>query len=264
MLRLHRCRRCLVASLSKGYAVKPRAFTLVELLTVAVIMIILMAIAVIPIRSMMRNNSQKQATNQTTALLANARAQALQQGRVIGFVMFEESTGSGTQTAMQMIVEDRDQRQYSPPNAPPILNTVFVALNSQRHYVPRGVRIAGLLDNAGRPVVTGDASASENRSRVVLFDSRGHLLLRSGIAAPASAAYADWKLAAPEDVDIDPATGDSIPSMRGASSPGFLIYSAADYNAKGFTPATQGAAAAWIQQNADILVINAYTGNIIR
>lgn len=238
-----------------------RAFTLVELLVVLGIMVLLMAITIAPIKSMSRNNSQKQAVNQLTALIAHARSTALQRGRVYGVVFFEDTTKGQAQTSAQFIREDPNQAQYAPT-----INKIFIEDSSERQHFPRGVRLAAISDNPARQLVTGDATAAEARSRVVLFDSKGQLILHSGIAAPTTANYADWKLAAPADYDTDPSTGESIPSLKGQSTPGFVVFNKTEYDSKGFTNSTtdQDAAASWLKQNGDLVVINAYTGNVIR
>jgi prepilin-type N-terminal cleavage/methylation domain-containing protein len=97
---------------------RPRAFTLIELLVVIVVMVILMAITMPAIKSLTRNNNQKQAVNQITAMLANARSNAIATGRQTGVVFYEEtaanvSPANPNQTAAQMITEDPNQAQYA-------------------------------------------------------------------------------------------------------------------------------------------------------
>jgi hypothetical protein len=102
------------------------------------------------------------------------------------------------------------------------------------------------------------------QSRVVLFNSKGQMIWRNGIARPDLGsgaagtyprAYGDWKLTTKRG---DPADG--------VSSPALVVFSKADYGeyVKGIGTPTEQQKSTWIQQNADVLVVNSYTGNIVR
>ena len=254
-----------------------RGFSLVELLVVLFIIIIVMAIGAPAMKSMLRGNAQSQAVNLIRAQLSAARAIAISQHRQAGVVFFEENSVASSsgkkdfapaantgQTAMQLIVEDTNLTG-STANG-----TIFVYYSRERQYLPTGIRVAALNDDPGKQVMTGDNTAGT--SRVVVFDANGQMILRNGIhhpnpgsrPAPGSDpypyAYGDWL---PNCVNV----GD--PDNCGVSSPAVLVFSMNDFKDYVNNNTHTGAQldidkANWVQQHSDVLIVNAYTGNLIR
>lgn len=241
---------------------KRKAFTLVELLVVIVVMVILIGIMLPVIKGMTRNNNRKQAVNLVTTMIAQARGIAIKEGRQAGVIFFEESAQyanprNPNQTCMQFIVEDRNQAQYAKRPE----NTVFIHHSTARQYFPLGIMVGVLNDDPAKMVMTG--SGSGGQSRVILFDSKGQMILRNGIARPDLGsgaagtyprAYGDWKLTTKAGDPFD-----------GVSSPGLMIFGKKDYEQfLSLGTPTDQQKSDWIQQNTDVLIVNAITGNIIR
>src|SRR5665647_3820610 len=84
---------------------RPRAagFTIIELVVVIAIMIILMAVTMPAIKSLTRNNNQKQAVNLLTSLIANAHAMALQTHMPAGLIVYEDPSTKGQNSAQLVI-----------------------------------------------------------------------------------------------------------------------------------------------------------------
>jgi hypothetical protein len=88
-----------------------------------------------------------------------------------------------------------------------------------------------------------------------MFDGNGQMVLRNGLAEdPTLIAAGDtsagaWNL-----------NGASTLS-NGVSSPGLVVFNVNDYNAAKAGGATL---ATWLPGNSDVLIVNAYTGNLIR
>jgi len=234
-----------------------RAFTLIELLVVIGIIVVLVTMMLPAIKSLTKSNDQSQAVNVVRSMLASARSIAISQHRQAGVVFFEESQTysspyNGGQTAMQLFVEDFNQLQYS---GIPSGGTVFVLYSPARQYLPAGIKL-GTLADAGN-VETGDgASSLTDGTRAIVFDANGNLVVRTGLCVPPLGsgakgtypfAYGDWNFFAP------PATVGSYPS-----SPGFFIYSKAEYDA------FNGDKVIWIKQHADVVIVNANTGGVFQ
>lgn len=262
----------------------PRGFTLIELLTVIAIIVLLAGLSFPAIRSMTKSNDQSQSVNVVQAMVTSARNIAVTQRRMAGVVFFEEtpqnaSPANTLQTAMQLIVEDYDQRRdgtgsdttlnYSRGGgkfAVDVGMTVFVAYNRERQYLPKGIRIATLSDSSN-VVRMNEQQDAGSRARVVIFDADGQVLLRGFLTAPDPAlgaqqagqyprAYADWGFLKPSD-NVQLGTG-----LNAYSSPGFFIYNQSDFESASL--ANDSARAQWLINHADVLVVNTYTGNVNR
>jgi type II secretory pathway pseudopilin PulG len=225
---------------------------------------LLSALAMPAVSAMNKSNSRAQAVNQVRALFAAARSMAMAQHRMVGVVFFEETSKyarpvHGGQTAMQIFAEAFDQASYNPAAG----NTVFVALGGSRDYLPAGIKLAVLNDDAARGVTTGDeSSATVGRTRAVLFDATGRVISRHGLARP----------------DLDTAQPGAYPwamgdwgfttkgrsASLGISSPGFMLYDKTEFAAAHIptdnSPASNAARNAWVKAHSTVIVINANTG----
>jgi prepilin-type N-terminal cleavage/methylation domain-containing protein len=245
---------------------RPRAFTLLELLTVIAIIALLTVLTVPAVKALSTDNARVQAAAQVRAALSNARALAIAQHRQAGVVFFDESPKyalpvHGTQTAIQLFVEDYDQSQYAHDSR----NTVFVPYSPARDYLPAGLALATLNDDVTRGVTTGaEASASLGRTRAVLFDDQGRMTTRHGLARPDLApsnspgvypwAMGDWLFT----------TKGGNPSV-GISSPGLFLYDPQLYQAQNIPADHSGDAArnSWIKAHATAILLNANTGALL-
>lgn len=224
-----------------------RAFTLIELLVVMVVMIILIGIMLPVIKSLTRSNAQKQAVNLITTLIANARSTAIQTRTPAGLVLYEDPAVP-SQTSAQLVVQSKESDLKYFTRAP----------RSSVQTLPVGISVGSLDDNATSAIRTGASGSTALKTRVVLFDSNGQMVLNNRLAkdpALTDAAAVAWNLNATTSNQSD-----------GVSSPGFIIYSAADFKAAtdNGSLTSDATRAQWVKQNADILIVNPYTGNIIR
>ena len=214
-------------------------FTLIELLTVMAIIIVLLGVTVPAATTLMKGNNQKQAVNMATAYIASARATAMSSKTPVALVFFEDPANRN-QTAVQLL------RQVSYDTASGI--SEFSKISGRNmEYLPRGVKVSVLKGDGKMTFEDPNTGVIDGNSRVILFDGSGQLLLRSRLNK-SSSGNAAWTL-----------NGDAVTSF---SSPALIIYDFVAYKA-----ATEGGAIGssnWLQKNGDLLVINAYTGNVIR
>lgn len=235
------------------------AFTLIELLVVISIIIILLAVSIPTIRALTKGNNQKQAVNLMTTMLANARATAISTRKCSGIVVYEypPTTDIKNPTQATSFIQLVTQSKYDGIKSLRYFTRV-PGTGAQR--LPPAIQVA-TLDmgvNAFRTQASDTTSSTLLRGancRVILFDGNGQLLVSRGIATDASLATDPvaqaWNMSA-----------DTVSLNKGSSSPAFLVYDAglfaAQHNASGSTDAT------WLRQNSDVVVVNAYTGNVIR
>jgi prepilin-type N-terminal cleavage/methylation domain-containing protein len=249
-----------------------RAFTLIELLVVITIVIVMLAIAVPAVKSITRSSAQSQAVNAIQAYLSTARSVAISQHRQAGVVFFEESDtysypANPGQTAMQVIVESIDQSAAAGYDM-----TIFTYYNDERQYLPAGIQLATLDGfNDAQTFRTGNMT---RKNRIVMFDSNGQLLNREKIAHPDvpysspqrgryPTAFGDWGAASvSKGADWSVANIKIIPSMAAVSSPAIVVFNMKEYAEA--APPNDVARDAWMKRNATVLVVNAYTGNIIQ
>lgn len=231
------------------------AFTLVELLTVIGIIVILASIMVPVVNTLTKGNSQKQAVNVISTYLSAARAIAMSEGRHVGVVFYEDSSDTN-QTAMQLVGET----SYS-------ASTYVMSFDALKdkfpQFLPRGVKV-GTLDDSATSTFRSDMDVSgtpNTSSRIILFDGNGQLTLTNGLAYATSSTTTT--LAQRQSWQLNATSGNLA---NGVSSPGVVIYDANELKAYDDSQETHDSAtrAAWIKAHADVLVINANTGMVIR
>lgn len=233
-----------------------RAFTLIELLVVITVMIILMAIMLPVIKSLTRNNNQKQAVNQLTSLIAHARSTAIQRHTPAGLVIYEDPVVLG-QSSTQLVIQSGTVTGTNSAGALVTLWQFDRAPGAGSQPLPKGITV-GMLDDSATTAVRTESSTAGTKARVVLFNENGQLVLANGFTrnpAVTDAASAAWNL----NATFNTPSG-------GVSSPAVIVFNVNDMNAATDAGKITNAntRATWVQQNADILIVNAYTGNIIR
>jgi prepilin-type N-terminal cleavage/methylation domain-containing protein len=226
---------------------RSRAFTLLELLVVIAILIILIAVSVPTVRALTKGNHQTQAVNLLTSLLAHARATAVVTHRPTGVVVYEYPISNFTastsylQLVTQLSTEGRLRYFGRVPGSGP-----------QR--LPQGIQVATLDDN-GRFKKSNDLPTG--KSRIVLFDSSGQMVMVNGIGTHFSLLGEQealaWNLNATNDNNL------SI----GVSSPGLVVYDADEY-IQSQSSSHPVAPDVWLRNHATILIVNPYTGSILR
>jgi prepilin-type N-terminal cleavage/methylation domain-containing protein len=241
-----------------------QGFTLIELLVVIGIIVILMLVAIPALNSIFNNASLTMAENQLRASIAQARSLAIRDRRMVGLVFFEpdatldktvfkDRATHGDRTAYQVIVYD---------HADPGVDYFTPQVNSQAtegfgdptiyrspEYLPRGLRVGVIDDSPGYPLRT-EFSPDTVKARVIMFDASGQLVMRNRMAG-GNGSRTEWYL-----------RGD-VAASQGVSSPGFTIY---DTNKLRNSVDISNSAriSDWIFRNANMYVINAYTGGIVR
>jgi prepilin-type N-terminal cleavage/methylation domain-containing protein len=228
------------------------AFTLIEILVVMSIIIILIAVSIPTIKALTKGNNEKQAVNLITAMLANARATAISTHKTSGVVVYEypsaNSAPSGftdTTSYIQLITQSGIDVNSK-------FRTFIRVPRTDPQRLPKGIQVA-TLDTGTNQFRTEASTASGGRCRVILFDSTGQMVLYNSLATDSS--LSTDAIAQAWNID-----GSGI--TKTASSPGFVIYDANLFNAS--HQANSANDNTWLRQNADILVVNPYTGTIIR
>lgn len=254
----------------KGRQRRATGFSLIELLVVVGIIILVLAIAFPFYQKLGRDNAKMHAMNAITMQLAAARATALATQRQAGLLFYEDpkDTNQTMMVHIQAITNTSDSSSLpctlfgTVPNQPPI-------------PLPRFIRVAtpnllGAAATAGAQastpnLVVEDAANAAARLRVVLFNERGQLLIRNGIAGynldvstDARAARSCWNVG----------SASSSTALFGSTA-GLVVY---DYNE--YMDATRNAGAteddrirarsSWLMQYADPIGINHVTGMVIR
>ena len=227
---------------------KPRAFTLIELITVITIIVILLGVMLPTISNLLRGNNQKQALNIISAYIASARATALN-NKVPAGVIFYEDPANKNATAMVLVIQD--QTVTNPAVINPVLGASITlkAVSPRIDFVPVGIKVAALSNTQSFAL---DSSVTAG-ARIVLFDASGQVSLRSLISGGANTA---WNL-------------DSPTTASGVSSPAVVVFDSGQLNGDIQAKGLSGAAAVteanqWLVRYADTVVINSYTGNVIR
>jgi prepilin-type N-terminal cleavage/methylation domain-containing protein len=222
------------------------AFTLIELLVVIAIIVVLVAIAIPSLKILGQSNNQKQAVNLLTSLIANARAIAIQSHTQAGLVIFEDPASKNGSSGQLVIASSATIANI----------TDFIrAPRTVAQRFPIGITLA-TLDNTANFFKTANNVSGTVEARIILFDESGQLVLHNGLTTD------------PAQIAADPNT--SAWNLNGASvgvsSPGLIVYDATEVQAAKDTGKVVDDASLgnWIQQHADIIIINPYTGNVIR
>jgi len=220
-----------------------RGFTIIELVVVITIMIILVGVTMPAIKSLTRNNNQKQAVNLLTSMIANAHSMALQTHMPAGLVIYEDSATKGQNSAQLIVSTAASQSDF------------VRAPRSGPQPLPVGIRVA-VLDDGSSTTFKGFRSGEYSTTgggRIILFDGNGQLVLRNNLTASTDTASAALWFG-------------SGANAAGISKPGFVVYNSNDLQAaKDKNLVTDDPSMAkWLQQFADVIIVNAYTGNVIR
>ena len=227
-----------------------RAFTLIELLVVISIIVILLAVSIPTIRSLTKSNREKQAVNLLTTLLANARSTAIATHKYSGIVVYEypaaTSTGSTDATSYVQLITQ------STINGTGKIRYFTRVPRTTPQRLPQGIQVA-MLDDSVSGFKNQASASSGGKCRVILFDSTGQMALLNALAT-------DTSLTDPVSTawNINGTAGVS----QGTSSPGLVVYDASLFLASHNTNPSNDSL--WLRQNADVLIVNPYTGNIIR
>ena len=244
-------------------------------MVVVAIVVILAAVSIPAIMSLTKNNAQAQAVNQIRAMLSYARSIAVSQQRRAGVVFINEtlqfsSPVNSSQTAMQIFVEDYNQAPYY--SAGQNVATIgFTYLSADRQYLPPGIRIGTISQGSGgaESLNTGDnGTTAQQKVRAILFDGNGQMIIQNSMATanPTGSpgtypmAFGDWQFTNPAN------TGAANNMVNATSAPAIMVFNQNDYLQQGFPNTAAGdiLRTAWIEQHADVLVINPYTGSPIR
>lgn len=242
-------------------------FTLIELLMVIAVIIILVSVSMPLLSKLAQSNKRSQAVNLATAYISNARALAIQQRRPAACVFYEQTAARANpanpnQTAVILAITDPGTSPSSNGNL------VFIPLpQRQPDYMPYGIRVAAISDaqSGGNFIFRfNETTTLGSKTRAIVFDGNGNLLLRNGLAivAPSGSAGSATMLVG----DWNFISGVAGPASGAASTPGILIYDYREFiEAKqNVAPATDLTRRDWILANSDVVAVNAYTGNILR
>lgn len=219
-----------------------RGFTLTELLTVIGIIVIILGVTLPSMNYLMKGNAQKQSINVVTAYIASARATAINSRQPVAIVFFEEAIGTdrwdNNQTAVQLL---RGNASAGHMVLSPIPG------RDKPEYLPRGIRVATLASTGSVQEVGNDDATKP--CRVILFDGSGQMMLINNLIA--SETNQGWAQSL-----------NSGSAADRSSTPGIVLYDGREYDSAVNDAGKDGAT--WLANNADLLIINAYTGNVIR
>jgi len=225
----------------------PRAFTLIELIVVISIIVILLSVMIPTVSTLMRGNNQKQAVNTISAYLASARATALN-NKVPAGVIFYEDQSNGNATAISLAIQDQSAAPYTLKPFGTTVNGAHI------DYLPLGIKVAA-IDGTGS-TFTVDSANGGGTPRIIMFDASGQLILVGNITLKPNLSTVIWQW--------QPSVGaPGIPLTGLVSTPALVAYDGNQL--KGYLQAnTSATPTQWLNRYADTIVINTYTGNVIR
>ena len=272
------------------------AFSLVELLVVIGIIILVLALAGPAFKKISQGTNITQGQNMITAYLASARALALQRRCSTAVVFFEDAANNyGSQTAIAVVYEASVDTSSS--NA---ISYFAPVPGRPAEYLPGGVKVATLdatsTNSLNTEAIMNGSTQAPAKCRAIVFDSNGRMTVRHGLGTYSSN-NSTPPTTAPPDPNYPYMPNSASPAYSGTalttaelqyraqwnfnaflssptdvySSPALLVYDGnqfrdamtALYNSQGSAP-TAAQVSAWIQGNADMLAVNAYTGNVVR
>jgi hypothetical protein len=208
---------------------------------------------------MTRDNCQKLAVNLLTSMVANAHSLALQSHAPAGLVIYDDWMNYpntpktySSQSSVQLVVAS----SYSSSQ----INFIRAPRTSPQP-LPRGIKVS-TLDDSTNGFRTQDAIVGTDVCRIILFDGEGHMVLRNGLMKDASLP----DTGSPLTSDVPAVSWNLQGGSVGVSSPGFVVFNANELQAAKDknTVNSTGTLSTWLMQHADIMVVNAYTGNVIR
>lgn len=120
-----------------------KAFTLIEMLVVIVIIVIAMTLAVPAIRSLTGSRSQEAAQNTLTTALGAARAEAMAMQRVEGIMFFLDTTSD---RIMCVAVMETQAQPATDNGAGPMLTYLTLVPDKDPLYLPAGVWLWTMRD----------------------------------------------------------------------------------------------------------------------
>ncbi len=228
-------------------------FTLIELLTVMTILIIAGAIAVPSLIDAFQTNSLTQAANVVSAYIAEGHNLALKTHQQVAVVFYEETAAGisasglpttvyphGGETAVALAIAPAGQPENGTSSVP-LYFEPYIA--QPVDYLPKGVYLGTLNDGSTTLTTAAAQNSSASGPRCIVFDASGHMVIRSYLAETANpdgagaADYIDWNL---------------TPGTDNTSSPGVVLT----------IPTANSTAPS--ASNTEIMVVNSYTGNLIR
>ncbi len=248
-------------SRSAGKPIPRRGFTLIELLTVVGIMVVILAVVGPAVSSILKGNAQKEATNAITAYLASARAMALNYKTPVGVVFYEDPSNP-YQTAVQYVELTSWSGQAGSTTSQMKLGALGGAT---QEYLPRNIKVATLSDVNTTGSFSTEATAGGGGSsggtpagcRVVLFDGSGQMMLVNNLQIDPSPSAA---------LPGSPTAGNTAWGMgtgtTSSSSPALCVYDGVALS--GATSLPNFDMNKWLEANADVIVVNGLTGNVIR
>lgn len=224
-----------------------RAFTMVELLTVLIIIIIVAAISIPAFSDLFSNNNLVQAENQVSAAMTQASSLALEKHTSVAIIFFEEP-GHGGETAYAYEIAAGGQSGGTSS-----VQTFLADPSLSIQYLPHGTYVATLVGGAGNSgfaMPPQSITAVNNPLRAIVFNASGHVTILNAMVT-----------AAPETLSGYAGFWDST-TVYGPSSPAFVIFQPGNWPAA--DTSSISSEAAYLAASADVMMVSTYTGNIIQ
>lgn len=259
------------------------AFTLNEMLVVVSIVVLMMTLALPAFNVLSGSKSAEAATNQISAVLGQARSEAIGVQEIRGVMFYiDPSTG---RTNMAMVRDSGYQNSASP-------NIVYLDLVADRDFtaLPNGVGVQ-TIDNAAGSPRTDDGYIGYNVTGafptqyggIILFDAYGKLIsVQCGFRCssnPVSVTGAPTPMASllligeARAVGAGTYTDFAIPGNT-FSQIGLMVYQTEQFTNLGYTIddpqingtaySTEVAEETWLDNNGSLVLINRYNGTLIK
>jgi type II secretory pathway pseudopilin PulG len=226
------------------------AFTLIEMLVVAAIIIIILAVSFPAYHKLTAGNNKKQAVNGISSQVAAARSLALASQKQVGLLFFEDPSNK-YQTRMAVIQEIQTTANGTEFGAVPEFRTIAL---------PRFVKVATLDVTSAAGSFESEGGTGGAKLRVLLFDRKGQPVLRNRMlahdadnAANPRAANSNWGLAA---------AGDDATKFGTQTS--FVVYDISEFNDANPPGTSAAAQATWLMNYSDIVCVDRYTGTVMQ